>query len=240
MQNFIYNFLQFILAIQTKMHKKKLTKIPSHYKNGKSTHSFHGENELILNVETEKAKIELDKKVKEIIKNKLDNPEKLLNFVKDEGTDVFRLKHADFFLKLIGEEEGFLSPMNGIKALLLNLFVNFAAYKKVVICFKSTEMFVLRPLKVDIYYMIHQFHKWYSFKLELPGFNFSDQENFKRIFKTLQQKDISNLSLGEIISLKEAIARDVEAIDFVVTLSKEYDTSKKLLNKIKNGNTVKI
>ena len=101
-------------------------------------------------------------------------------------------------------------------------------------------MFILRKGSVDIYYMIHQFHKWYSFELGLPGFDYKDQQNFKRIFKTLKQEDITNLSIQEIISLKEAIARDIEAIDFVVNLSKEYDTSKKLLNKIKSGRSVSL
>lgn len=240
MQNFIYKLLKVVLDIQTKFYNKKIQTIPGSYKNGLSKIAFHGDNELVLNVETEKAKTELDKKVKEIIKDKLDNPEKLLSFIKEQGTDVFRINNADILLSIIGEEEGFITPLNGLKAFWTNLFVNFAVYKKIVISFKSNEMFILRPLPVDIYYMIHQFHKWYSFKLELPGFNYKEQENFKKIFKTLKQEDITTLTLGEIISLKEAIARDVEAIDFVVNLSKEYDTSKKLLKRLKTGNAVNI
>ena len=54
------------------------------------------------------------------------------------------------------------------------------------------------------------------------------------------EEDISKLSLGEIIALKEAIARDVEAIDFVVNLSKEYDASKKLLKKLKSGASINL
>lgn len=88
--------------------------------------------------------------------------------------------------------------------------------------------------------MIHQFHLWYGYKLGLPGFNYKDRKNFKRVFKTLSEQDISGLTLGEIISLKETIARDVEAIDFVVNLSKEYDASKKLVNLIKKGKSVKV
>ena len=101
-------------------------------------------------------------------------------------------------------------------------------------------MFILRPGNIDIYYMVHQFHKWYGFELGLPGFDFKDQQNFKRIFKTLKQEDITNLSIEEIISLKESIARDIEAIDFVVNLSKEYETSKKLHNKLIEGKSVSL
>ena len=143
-------------------------------------------------------------------------------------------------MKLINEEEGFITPAKGVKAFILNLFVNLTCYKKLVISFKSNGMFILRPLNIDMYYMIHQFHKWYSFELGLPGFDFVDQQNFKRIFKTLSQEDITNLSIQEIISLKESIARDIEANDFVVNLSKEYETSKKLHNKLIDGKSVSL
>ncbi len=234
----IYKLTQFILKLQNFLYKIRTKKLNSTFKNGSSKMIFHGENELILSAETELKKTELNKKIKEIVKTKLDDPEKLLNFISTEGTDVFRIKNANLILKLVGEEEGFITPAIGLKALFINLFVNLLVYNKLIISFKSNEMFILRPLKVDIYYMIHQFHKWYSYKLGLPGFNFKEQENFKHIFKTLKQEDISNLTLSEIISLKEAIARDIEAIDFVVNLCKEFDTSKKLLNRIKTGNSV--
>lgn len=240
MQKFIYTLLQKVLKLQQENQQKRLAKLATSYSNGTSKTVFHGELELQLTSETENIKAELDKKVKEITKEKLNNPEKLLEFINEEGTDVFRLKNADIFLQLIGEEEGFIPPTKGFKALLLNLFVNFATYKKIVISFKSTDMFILRPLAVDIYYMIHQFHMWYAFKLGLPGFEFKDRENFKKVFKSLKQEDISNLTLGEIITLKETIARDTEAIDFVVNLCKEYDSSKKLVNKIKQGQSVRV
>jgi len=239
MQKFFYKLLNAVLKQQSEKQNKRLAQLSS-FTNGSSKTVFHGANELVINSQTEATKAELDEKVKQIVKTRLNNPEKLLEFIENEGTDVFRLKNADIFLRFIGEDEGFIPPLRGVKALLLNLYVNFVAHKKFVISLKSNEMFVLRPLAVDIYYMIHQFHLWYGFKLGLPGFDFADRKNFKRIFKTLKQEDISGLTLGEIISLKESIARDVEAIDFVVNLSKEYDASKKLVNIMRNGKSVKV
>ncbi len=240
MQNLIYNFIRFILEWQGKLHKKQLKNYTQAFQNGSSKVTFYGDSELVLNAETELKKLELDEKVKKIVKEKLNNPEALLSFINDSGTDVFRIDNANFLLKLIGEEEGFITPAKGFKAVFINLVVNYLVYKNIVISAKSNEMFILRPLPVDIYYMIHQFHKWYSFKIGLPGFKDKEQQNFKKIFKTLKQEDISKLSLGEIIALKEAIARDVEAIDFVVNLSKEYDASKKLLKKLKSGASINL
>lgn len=239
MQNFFHNLLRLVLNRQLTNHKKRMNSL-SMFTTGSSKTVFHGANELILNTQTETKKAELDIKVKQIIKSTLNDPEKLLEFIQNEGTDVFRLKNADIFLSFIGEEEGFIPPLEGLKALLLNLYVNISAHKKLLISLKSNEMFVLRPLAVDIYYMIHQFHLWYGFKLGLPGFDFNERKNFKRLFKTLKQEDISGLTIGEIISLKETIARDAEAIDFVVNLSKEYDASKKLVNLMRKGKSVKV
>ncbi len=240
MQKLFHKLLCFVLNAQLSTHNKKMQNLSTQFQNGATKTVFHGANELILNSQTEAQKAELNTKVKEIVKSNINNPEKLLEFIQDDGTDVFRLKNADIILKLFGEEEGFIPPLGGVKAFFINLYVNLAAYNKIVISLKSNEMFILRPLNVNIYYMIHQFHLWYGYKLGLPGFNYKDRKNFKRVFKTLSEQDISGLTLGEIISLKEAIARDVEAIDFVVTLSKEYDASKKLVNLIKKGKSVKV
>ena len=101
-------------------------------------------------------------------------------------------------------------------------------------------MFVLRPLPIDIYYMIHQFHLWYGFKNGLSGYELKNRKKYKKIISTMNDNDISNLSLEDILDMKEAIARDVESIDFVVNLSKESETSTKLLNKIKEGKSVNL
>ena len=101
-------------------------------------------------------------------------------------------------------------------------------------------MFVLRPLKVDIYYMLHQFYQWYSYKMGMPGFDKKERENLKQLFKTLSTDEMSKLTLGEIIDLKETIERDKEAIDFVINLSLEYESSKKAVNKIRNEGSATI
>lgn len=45
---------------------------------------------------------------------------------------------------------------------------------------------------------------------------------------------IRKFSMEDIISLKEAIARDQEATDFVLKYTKSVDGSKNVLDKIKN------
>jgi len=88
-------------------------------------------------------------------------------------------------------------------------------------------MFVLRDLPLNIYFMAHQFHKWYGYKMKLPGFEEVAQKNFKRIWEFENSHNVSTLRYEEIIALKEAIARDVEAIDFVLNLAREGEGSQK-------------
>lgn len=240
MGKFIYNLTQRILKLQVLVHKKRLERLHKSLSKG-STKSFLAEDiELNLNMEEEYKKIELEKRIKAILKENQNNPEKLLEFIQTEGTDVFKFNKADIFLKFIGEEEGFIPPLNGINALFLNLFVNFIEYKKIVFSFKSKEIFILRPLNVDVYYMIHQLYLWYAFKMGMSGYELKNRRKFKKILATMNDNDIANLSLDDVLDMKDAIARDVDAIDFVVNLAKESETTQKLLNKLKDGQSVKL
>ena len=67
-----------------------------------------------------------------------------------------------------------------------------------------------------------------------PGFDLASSLRF------LSSKEINKLNIEEIVSIKEAIKRDEEAINFVLNLSKETSASKKLLEKIIKGESVKI
>ena len=240
MQKFIYKLTQNILKLQVLLHKKRIEHLHKKMTKGSSTNLLPEEIELTLNIEIETKKEKLNNKIKEILKTNQNNPEKLLDFIKEQGTDVFRIENADKFLKFIGEEEGFIPPLNGINALFLNLFINIFVYKKFVLSLKSNEMFVLRPLPIDIYSMIHQLHLWYGFKNDLPGYEIKNRKKYKKIIETLNNNDIENLSLDEILTMKDAINRDVDAIDFVVNIAKESEATQKLLNKLKDGKSVKL
>ena len=96
-------------------------------------------------------------------------------------------------------------------------------------------MFVLSTGQVNIYNMAHQFHKWYGYRMGLPGFDDEAQEKFKKIFDYELDSNVELLSYEEILSLKEAIHRDIEAIDFVINLAKESEGAKKAFKNIKDN-----
>ncbi len=82
--------------------------------------------------------------------------------------------------------------------------------------------------------MIQQFYKWYAKKLNLPGFEPETQDTLQK-FLTSSDEDIKNLSVEEILELKEAIARDVESIDFIVDMAKNTEGSQNALKKMTDG-----
>ena len=99
-------------------------------------------------------------------------------------------------------------------------------------------MFVLRDMDINIYYMLHQFHKWYGFKKNLPGYDELAQDLFKKNLENMS--DTQEMTVEEILSLKEAIARDAQAAEFVIQLAKESSGAKKALEKIQKDGGAEI
>lgn len=235
MFDFIQKFIYSVLTLQEKFLVKKLNRnFKSVYSNSTSKKVFGQAASLELNTKTDKNKTKLEHDVKTILKKYKNEPEKLLEFVQRSGTKVYKIKFADKILKLIGHEEGFVSATKGLKALFLNVVIPMTKKEKISFSLKSEAMFVLRDLPLDNYCTIQQFHKWYAMKLNLPGFNEEAQNNFQKFLHS-NDSDIKSLSVEEILDLKEAIARDVEAINFIVDLAKSTTGSKNALKKITAG-----
>ena len=183
---------------------------------------------MTLNAETEKNKDLVLKNVSDIIKGCNSDISKLLAFIESKGTKVIRLENADKILSVIKEEEGLITPLEGIEALYINT-VTHSGFS-----LKSKPMFVMRNGQIDPYYMAHQFYKWYALQMKLPGFDFMSQKIFK-IYLNSDGAILSNLTLDEMTGLKEAIARDQEATTFALDLAKQKEGSKKVLEKMQDG-----
>jgi hypothetical protein len=235
MFNFIQKIIYLVLDLQEKSLKKRLGRnFKSAYTNTTSKKVFGLAASLELTSKTEKNKVKLENDVKTILKKYENNPEKLLEFIERSGTKIYKLPFADKFLKFINYEEGFLSSAKGLKGLYLNIIISILTHEKLNLSCKTEPMFLLRNLPLDSYHMIQQFHKWYAMKLNLPGFDAESQNNFQKFINS-NDEDIKLLSVEEILGLKEAIARDVEAINFIVDLAKSTDGSKNALKKMTTG-----
>lgn len=225
LQKLIYAFLKH----KEKSLQKKLAKhLKTSAKNSTSKTVISTSATLTLKSKTEK-NIELVKKnVSDILKTCENNPQKLLSYIESKGTKVCYLENADKILSVINEEEGLITPLEGLQALFINSVTNSG------FSFKSKPMFVMRRGEIDLSYMIHQFYRWYALMMDLPGFDFLSQKLFK-IYLNSNDLDFSNLNLEEIVGLQEAVRRDKEATDFALQIAREVEGSKKVLDKMQQG-----
>ena len=178
---------------------------------------------------------------KETIKKFIYDPDALLKFIESQGTTIIRANHIEKVLILIGEGEGFITPFKGFKALFLSLMINILSPLKIKIGFSTPAMFVMKNMPVNIYILAHQFHHWLAYSKNLPGYEEDTLNNFKNIWSPdFGANEINSMSINEILSLKEAVARDIEAINFVKEISLEFVGSKKSVNKLKNGENINL
>lgn len=227
--NILQKIVYFFLEKQEKTLTKRLSRhLKTSSSNSTSKTVVSKGVTMTLNAETEKNKDLVLKNVSDIIKSCNNDISKLLAFIESKGTKIVRLDNADKILAVIKEEEGLITPLEGIEAFYINLVTNSG------LSLKSKPMFVMRNGQIDPYYMAHQFYKWYALQMKLPGFDFMSQKIFK-IYLNSDGVILSNLTLDEMTGLKEAIARDQEATTFALDLAKQKEGSKKVLEKMQGG-----
>ena len=106
--------------------------------------------------------------------------------------------------------------------------------------FETPDFVILEEEEPDIYKLINALYKWYSKKEVMEGFDEKSQKLLKKFNPKNEDKLIKKLSLEDITLLKNAIARDVQAIEFVSQYSKENAGSKKALEKMQSDKGASI
>jgi hypothetical protein len=177
---------------------------------------------------------QLSKEVELILKHCKVNPIAVIEVLKSQDLNVYQIKNAEKILKRINEKIGFISERTGISAISLSFLT-----KK---CFglKTKPMIVIEDGEPDIYMLMNGLHKWCAYRNGLSGLDEKSQKLLRRFDKERDDKVIGKLSLKDIEKVRNAIARDVQAIDFVVKYSKEHAGAKKALDKIKNDGGANI
>lgn len=212
---------------------------------GLSSHTskrfFTSDDSVLLDGKQSLIKQEINAEAKVILKEAVNNPEILVEFIKSKGAKVVKSKHMKTILFLFKEQEGFLPPLSGFKAFLFALIINIFCKTKLDLDFKTPALFALEDKPVNIYFLSHQFHLWLSYVNNLPGFDETTRKNFKNVWDSnFESMNMSTLSIEEILSLKNAMARDMEAIKFVKEVTRELIGQKNVLNKIRQGQKANI
>ncbi len=200
-----------------------------------------GDDSLSIEGKQKFIREEINKTARSVIKGAIDKPEILLDFVKSRGTVIVKSKYMSKILFFFGEKEGFITPMKGLKAFLFTIIINIASPIKLQKGFKTPAMFALSDKPVNIYTLAHQFHLWLSYINDLPGFEEKTLRTFKDFWKSENNiNDMSYLSIDEIFSLKDIIARELEALNFVNELGRDFEGNQKGFKKLQEGKSVNL
>ena len=176
----------------------------------------------------------IDEETALILKKCKNNAEELISFFESHKTPVYKLKNYEILLKKIDEHEGLITERNGYKA----LYLNFITQKK--IGFSTPTMIIIEGGESDIYMLIHALHKWVARKNGFSGLDEKSQTLLRRMDSGKEKNFIVKLSSKDIDKVRNAIARDVQAIDFVVKYSKEHAGVRNALEKMKNEGSANI
>ncbi len=230
-------YLEFLLKLVKKKDKEDLL-----YKSSTTKRTMNSSATLKLSTQTEQKKKEIDETLENLIKEYINTPEKLMKYMLNQGMKVYQLKNANKLLLKLGEQEGFITPLRGKKALTLNMFLSSILEKKINISFKTGEMFIFNDGKVEIYTLARALYKYYGFKRNMPGYDYKSQEIYKKVYRSDSNKKsiFGGFSLNQLYACKEAMARDMESINFAISLSEKYAGSKNVLKKLQDDNSANI
>lgn len=226
--NLFKKLVMFFLTLQERRLTKNLNKTLG-VKNSSKRKKFYT-NGCFMSFDSiaESEKTKMEEELALILKSSNYNPLEVLEYIKKHDTEIFYIDNAKS-LNSIGENEGFIYPQKGVKALYLSLLTK-KEFK-----FKTNEMFVLSEGEINKYYFIYHFYNWYAFKHNINGLDNSSQELLKKFLFSSTEEDFSKLQLEDIYKLKDAIKQDKSAIEFVFKLCQQYETSKKALEKLKDS-----
>ncbi len=206
-----------------------------YYENSTTKHAMNEGCTLEFSLETEKLKDEIKIEAKEIVKKYFKAPEKLIQYIRTKGINVYRIKNAEKMLRVIGEEEGFITPKKGINALFLNIILGKKPF------LTTSELFIFDEKSTEIYTIARAYYKYCGYTKKLPGYDYESQAVFKKLYaKRHQSSPFSNNTIDDLYSCKEALSRDMESINFAIELSREIENSKKALKKIKETDSANI
>ncbi len=184
----------------------------------------------ILSLESlaDEEKNKMEEELRLILKQADYEPKKLLEYIKGQGTSVYYIDNPKQ-LYSIGENEGFIYPMKGAKAVYISTLV------KLGFKFKTDEMFILSNGEINKFYFIYHFYNWYAYKHGISGMDSDSITMLNKYLFNASDEDINKLQLADIYKLKDAIKQDKSSIEFVFKLCRDLEGAKKALDKLKDS-----
>lgn len=178
-----------------------------------------------LVAETQRQVAEVTHHALEQVKQHYKKPEDLAANIESQGTPVYVLRWGIFgamVLMFLGFEPGFIMPTGDKRYARLIRFLTYMADKPG--CTFQHGAFVLTPKLFTVGYLAHQLHHWLGYRSGLPGYEAQDQALYRRFWEQnhgVVGPEVEHMSVDDIIRLKNAINRDMEALQFMQQLVQE-------------------
>lgn len=166
----------------------------------------------------------------EAIKKCYSDPVRLAGFVESLQTPVYILRFGVFsriFLWLLGFEPGFIPPSESRRYKLLQALLRWqsrwpgarpAAASQASVVFRH-GVFVLFPALFSMSFLSYQLHHWLACRSGLHGYDGRAQALYRKFWNVqhgrLASADVETMSEADILALKAAINRDLEALCFL-------------------------
>lgn len=223
--NFIKDIIYAILALQEKILRARLNKTLGVTQKSGRKKVFQNGCVLSLDTLADSEKNKMEEELSLILKQLDFEPEKLLDYVAKHGTRVFYIKNPHS-LYSIGENEGFIYPQKGCKALYISLLTN-SGFR-----FKTDEMFILSKGQINKFYFVYHFYNWFAFQRKISGMDSESLAILNKFLFNSTEEDFKKLQLSDIYKLKDAIKQDKASIDFVLKLCRELEGAQKAFEKL--------
>ena len=199
---------------------------------------FTGHEQLVISCASNSIADKVSQTAYNVLEKYKDKPHLILKFIQCKGTKTILAPELLPILKLLGYDEGFIPAHKGLKATILRLTINAATKEKIDINAGLPDLFICCKKDISLYFLAYHFHHWLAYQYNLPGYDTNTMNLFRSTFNT--NANISLLSINQILSLKDAIDREKQALDFVQKFVREQVGAKQRLQNILDGKTVKI
>jgi len=199
---------------------------------------FTGHEQLTISASTNTTAEKVTKMAYNIMQKYQNNPISILRYIEAKGTKVAIVPKLLPLIKFLGYEEGFIPKHNSWKAYILNIAINKALKEKITFSQEMPDMFLFCRKDLSLYFLGYQFHHWLSYQYNLPGYDYETMSLYKSTMGI--NANLGVLSINQLISIKDMIDRDKQALDFVTKFVREQVGAKERLNSMLKGKTVKI
>ncbi len=184
-----------------------------------------------LVAETRQQVNQVAESAREAIQSFYTEPHRLAEFIESQGTPVYILPGGpipQIVLKTLGLEPGFILPDQSpqFRALqkLLERYTPLGSTVKPDSQDFQHGVFVIPKGLFTMGFLSHQLHHWLAFRSGMDGYCPKARRLYKRFWNDQQGKigrEVYKMDVEDILALKAAIARDLEALQFLKNIANE-------------------